>query len=101
MYFFVVTPTLGYCITKFWLMYADVSPLICNVCPPLLPARRTEIAAQQKPASKVRVTFYESSKPLVVTSPEPSDFDQYSPQDFLMASPLTDAHMPGFDRQLR
>lgn len=60
----------------------------------------TEIAAQQKPASKVRVTFYESSKPLVVTSPEPSDFDQYSPQDFLMASPLTDAHMPGFDRQL-
>ncbi|XP_066990073.1 corneodesmosin isoform X3 [Macrobrachium rosenbergii] len=63
---------------------------------------RTETATQQKPASKVRVTFYESSKPLVVTSPEPSEFDQYSPQDFIMASPLSDGtHLPpAFDRQL-
>ncbi|XP_066990070.1 uncharacterized protein [Macrobrachium rosenbergii] len=62
----------------------------------------TETATQQKPASKVRVTFYESSKPLVVTSPEPSEFDQYSPQDFIMASPLSDGtHLPpAFDRQL-
>lgn len=59
----------------------------------------TETGAQQKPASKVRVTFYESSRPLVVTSPEPSDLDLYSPQDLLMASPTTDA-MPAFDRQL-
>ncbi|XP_066990081.1 uncharacterized protein [Macrobrachium rosenbergii] len=64
--------------------------------------KRTETATQQKPASKVRVTFYESSKPLVVTSPEPSEFDQYSPQDFIMASPLSDGtHLPpAFDRQL-
>ncbi|KAK8379433.1 hypothetical protein O3P69_019381 [Scylla paramamosain] len=60
----------------------------------------TETGAQQKPASKVRVTFYESSRPLVVTSPEPSDLDLYSPQDLLMASPTADAHMPAFDRQL-
>ncbi|XP_050699775.1 cell surface glycoprotein 1-like isoform X2 [Eriocheir sinensis] len=61
----------------------------------------TETGAQQKPASKVRVTFYESSKPLIVTSPEPSDLDQYSPQDLLMASPTAaDPHMPAFDRQI-
>ncbi|XP_053646380.1 uncharacterized protein [Cherax quadricarinatus] len=60
----------------------------------------TETGTQQKPASKVRVTFYESSKPLVVTSPEPSEFDQYFPQDLIMASPITDAHTPAFDRQL-
>ncbi|XP_064091047.1 uncharacterized protein LOC135204797, partial [Macrobrachium nipponense] len=55
----------------------------------------TETATQQKPASKVRVTFYESSKPLVVTSPEPSEFEQYSPQDFIMTSPLSDGtHLP-------
>ncbi|XP_045113035.1 uncharacterized protein LOC123505595 isoform X1 [Portunus trituberculatus] len=59
----------------------------------------TETGAQQKPASKVRVTFYESSRPLVVTSPEPSDLDLYSP-DLLMASPPADPAMPGFDRQL-
>ncbi|XP_042231494.1 uncharacterized protein LOC121872638 isoform X2 [Homarus americanus] len=60
----------------------------------------TETGTQQKPASKVRVTFYESSKPLVVTSPEPSEFDQFYPQDLIMASPVTDAQLPGFDRQL-
>lgn len=60
----------------------------------------TETGAQQKPASKVRVTFYESSRPLVVTSPEPSDLDLYSPQDLLMASPTADSTMPAFDRQL-
>lgn len=62
---------------------------------------RTETGTHQKPASKVRVTFYESSKPLVVTSPEPSEFDQFYPQDLIMASPITDGHMPAFDRQLR
>ncbi|XP_071527930.1 uncharacterized protein [Panulirus ornatus] len=60
----------------------------------------TETGTHQKPASKVRVTFYESSKPLVVTSPEPSEFDQFYPQDLIMASPITDGHMPAFDRQL-
>ncbi|KAG0721938.1 hypothetical protein GWK47_045428 [Chionoecetes opilio] len=63
--------------------------------------RMTETGAHQKPASKVRVTFYESSRPLIVTSPEPSDLDLYCPQDLLMASPITDAHMPAFDRQMR
>ncbi|KAG0721939.1 hypothetical protein GWK47_045428 [Chionoecetes opilio] len=62
--------------------------------------RMTETGAHQKPASKVRVTFYESSRPLIVTSPEPSDLDLYCPQDLLMASPITDAHMPAFDRQM-
>ncbi|XP_069191177.1 uncharacterized protein [Procambarus clarkii] len=60
----------------------------------------TETGSLQKPASKVRVTFYESSKPLVVTSPEPSEFDQYFPQDLIMASPVTDGITPAFDRQL-
>lgn len=62
---------------------------------------RTETGTQQKPASKVRVTFYESSKPLVVTSPEPSDLDPFSPHDLIMASPITDPNMVAFDRQLR
>ncbi|CAL4067559.1 unnamed protein product, partial [Meganyctiphanes norvegica] len=62
-----------------------------------------ETATVQKPASKVRVTFYESEKPLVVTSPEPSEIDSLtaSSHDLLMASPMTDATMPpGFDRQM-
>ncbi|XP_071527932.1 uncharacterized protein [Panulirus ornatus] len=66
----------------------------------LLQMLTTETGTHQKPASKVRVTFYESSKPLVVTSPEPSEFDQFYPQDLIMASPITDGHMPAFDRQL-
>ncbi|XP_075228612.1 uncharacterized protein LOC142328638 [Lycorma delicatula] len=50
-----------------------------------------------KAPSKVRVTFFESEKPLVVSSPEQSD-DLDAPTTMTSASPLPD-HAPPYNRQ--
>ncbi|KAJ9597337.1 hypothetical protein L9F63_011808, partial [Diploptera punctata] len=56
-----------------------------------------------EPSKKVRVTFFESEKPLIVSSPEPSDLidDLDAPgtiATMTSSSPTTD-HAPPYNRQ--
>jgi len=59
--------------------------------------------AESEPSKKVRVTFFESEKPSIVTSPEPSDFfDDFDASGtfaaMTSAGPMSD-HAPPYARQ--
>nr|CAD7429554.1 unnamed protein product [Timema monikensis] len=62
------------------------------------------IITQSEPSKRVRVTFFESSKPLAVTSPDPSDLLDLldAPVGSVMtsSSPVPDS-APPYDRQAR
>nr|CAD7442027.1 unnamed protein product [Timema bartmani] len=71
---------------------AYVSLVLCNA------------TGQSEPSKRVRVTFFESSKPLAVTSPDPSDLLDLldAPVGSVMtsSSPVPDS-APPYDRQAR
>ncbi|XP_068083381.1 mucin-2 [Anabrus simplex] len=76
----------------------EASPVLENVCPFPADGENTE----SEPSKRVRVTFFESEKPLVVSSPEPSDItdDLDAPGSITMTtpSPVSD-HAPPYNRQ--
>jgi hypothetical protein len=60
---------------------------------------------RSEPSKKVRVTFFESEKPLIVSSPEPSDltedFDASGSIAAMTTSEPTSDHAPPYARQTR
>lgn len=74
----------------------EASPILEASCPFPADGENTE----SEPSKKVRVTFFESEKPLIVSSPEPSDLtdDLDAPVAMTTTSPASD-HAPPYARQ--
>lgn len=77
----------------------EASPILEGVCPFSADGENGE----SEPSKKVRVTFFESDKPLIVTSPEPSDLTDDLDASGIIAAmttsgPLSD-HAPPYARQ--
>ena len=57
--------------------YINLPTVVSRACDPFLTCRslclRPEPSAAERAASRVRVTYFESKKPLVVPAPEPGD----------------------------